>query len=84
MVPDTVEDAGRLASPAELPISPKTIFLPFDQTAVGSKKTYTTWSVGRVFWTHLDTFEHLSLQDLTLKLAISLALTSAACVHELI
>lgn len=47
-------------------------------------KTSTTWSVGRVigFLQDMDPFEHLSLQDWTLKLAMLLALASAARVHE--
>ena len=49
-------------------------------------KTSTTWSVGQVlaFLQDMDPFENLSLQDLSLKLAMLLALTSAARVHELI
>ena len=49
-------------------------------------KTLTTWSVGQVLVVlqDMDPIEKLSLQDLSLKLAILLALTSAARVHELI
>ena len=41
-------------------------------------KTSTTWSVGQVlaFLQDMDPFENLSLQDLSLKLAMLLALTS--------
>ena len=49
-------------------------------------KTLTTWSVGQVLVVlqDMDPIEKMYLQDLSLKLAILLALTSAARVHELI
>ena len=49
-------------------------------------KTSTALSVGQVlaFLQDMDPFENFSLQDLSLKLAMLLALTSAARVHELI
>jgi len=49
-------------------------------------KSSTTWSVGQVivFLRDMDPFETLSLRDLSLKLAMLLALTSAARVHELV
>ena len=49
-------------------------------------KTSTTGSVGQViiFLHDMDPLGKLSLKDLSLKLAMLLALTSAACVHELI
>ena len=48
-------------------------------------KTKTTWSVGQtvVFRQDMNPFGNLSLQDVSLKLAMLLALTSAARVHEL-
>ena len=49
-------------------------------------KTSSTWSVGNVvnFLQEMGSVEILSLQDLSLKLAMLLALTSAARLHELI
>lgn len=49
-------------------------------------KNTTTWSVGRVVGSlqEMGPVERLSLQDLSLKLAMLLALTSSARVHELI
>ena len=49
-------------------------------------KITTNWSVGRivVFVQEMGPVERLSLQDLSLKLAVLLALTSATQVHELI
>ena len=49
-------------------------------------KVSTTWSVGTVvgYLQEMGPIESLSLQDLSLKLAMLLALTSAARLHELI